>query len=140
VVTGDDLHSASRAQSLSFGIDDESAISEIAIALFETLDTGAAVRHVGIHVRSLVPRERNVVQLSFNLGDDTDALKATAVRSAQASQAENDALRDTLDAIRDKFGIGSVGRGSALDDDGLHLGRQRGSSSFSATQTGEDLE
>ena len=128
VLRFDDLTSLSRSQTLPFGIDDEGAIAAVAQALVRSVDVNRPVRLLGLYASSFLDRERNQVQLSFDVGGGDPLGDALAVsRSQQVSAA---ALRDALDDIRRRYGAESVGVAADLRSDGLRVDRQRGSHAF----------
>lgn len=130
VVRFDDLTSISRSQTLSFGIDDEVSIAAIAEALLQSVELRQAVRLLGIHASSFIEREKNQVQLSFALdASSSDARERAAILSRQR-QTGNEALRDAVDEVRQRFGRSALGTASELGDEGIHIDTQRGSHAF----------
>lgn len=130
VVRFDDLTSISRSQTLSFGVDDEHAIGAIAEALLQSVDLSRTVRLLGLHASGFLERSENQMQLSF--GFDTGSLdaKAGAAEISREHQFGNEALRDAIDEVRQRFGRTSVGTASELSDRGVDLATQRGRHAF----------
>jgi DNA polymerase-4 len=129
VVRFDDLTGVTRAQTLPFGLDDESAIYEIGSALLEAVELRQAVRLFGLSASTLRAREGNMVQLSFTL-DSSGAGREAAAERGRVAQAERAALRDALDEIRQRYGRAAIGHVAELSEDGLDLARQRGRAAF----------
>jgi DNA polymerase-4 len=130
VVRFDDRTSVSRAQTLSFGIDDEYAIEAIGEALLQSVDLSLAVRLLGLHASGFMERSDNHVQLSFTIDTETDDARAKSIAISRARQVENEALRDALDEVRRRFGRTSVGTASELGERGLDVATQRGRHAF----------
>jgi DNA polymerase IV len=130
VVRFDDRTSVSRAQTLTFGLDDEYAIEAIGDALLESVDLSLAVRLLGLHASGFLERNKNHVQLSFGLDAATNDAKAKSIAVSRQRQVENESLRDALDEVRRRFGRTSVGTASELREDGLDVVTQRGRHAF----------
>lgn len=129
VVRFDDRSSVSRAQTLSFGLDDEYAIEAIGEALLQSVDLSLAVRLLGLHASSFLERNDNRVQLSFGI-ETTNDTKAKSIAVSRQRQVENESLRDALDEVRRRFGRTSVGTVSELGEGGLDVVTQRGRHAF----------
>ncbi len=129
VVKFDDLETLSRAQTLSFGVDDEAALSAVAQALVRSVDLGRPVRLLGLYATSFLERTRNQVQLSFDVESGGDQ-RQRALELSRERQVSAEALRDALDDIRHRYGSSAVGVAADLDSQGLHVERQRGSHAF----------
>jgi len=130
VVRFDDLSSVSRSQTLSFGVDDEYAITEIAQALLQSIEYPFAVRLLGVHASSFLERADNHVQLSFGFDTSSSNARDRAEAVSRDLQVNKEALRDAVDEIRQKFGRASVGVASELNEDGIEISVQRGSHAF----------
>ncbi len=135
VVRYDDLTSVSRSQTLPFGVDDEYAITEIASALLSSIEYPFAVRLLGVHASSFLEREDNHVQLSFGFDSQSSNARDRAEALSREVQVNNEALRDAVDEIRQKFGRTAVGVASELSDEGLDISVQRGSHAFGPEAT-----
>jgi DNA polymerase-4 len=130
VVRFDDLTSVSRAQTLSFGVDDEYAIEAIGEALIQSVDLSRAVRLLGLHASNFLERTENHLQLSFGLDDSSLSAKDRAVSLSREHQVGNEALRDAVDEVRRRFGRTSVGTAGELGERGLEVVTQRGRHAF----------
>ena len=130
VVRFDDLTSVSRAQTLSFGVDDEYAIEAIGEALIQSVDLSRAVRLLGLHASNFLERTENHLQLSFGLDDSSLSAKDRAVSLSREHQVGNEALRDAVDEVRRRFGRTSVGTAGELGERGLEVITQRGRHAF----------
>lgn len=130
VVRFDDLTSVSRSQTLSFGIDDEYAILAIAEALLQSIDLRNSVRLLAIHASSFLERDDNNVQLTFGLGPSSSDAREQAEAISRERQVSNEALRDAVDEVREKFGKASVATASELGEHGVVIATQRGSNAF----------
>ncbi|MBW4029628.1 MAG: DNA polymerase IV [Acidobacteria bacterium] len=129
VLRFDDLDSLSRSQTLSFGVDDEAALSALAQALVRGVTIDRPVRLLGLYATSFLERTRNQVQLSFEMETPTTD-RQRAVDESRDHQVSAAALRDAVDDIRRRYGPGSVGVAADLDSQGLRVERQRGSHAF----------
>jgi DNA polymerase-4 len=130
VVRFDDLTSVSRSQTLPFGIDDEFAILAIAEALVQSIDLSNSVRLLAIHASSFLERDDNTLQLSFGLDPTSNSPREQAEAISRERQVSNEALRDAVDDVREKFGRAAVGVASELGHHGIEIATQRGSSAF----------
>lgn len=130
VVRFDDFTSVSRSQTLSFGIDDEFAITAIAHALLASVELHHAVRLLGIHASSFLERSDNQVQLTFGLEAASDDARQSAAVASSERQISHEALRDAIDEVRQKFGQGAVGTVGELGDSGIEIAIQRGRHAF----------
>ncbi len=130
VVRFDDLTSVSRSQTLAFGVDDDYAIAAIAQALVISLELRQSVRLFGVHVSSFLERSKNPMQLSLGLETAAGDPRNVATDVSREHQVGNEALRDAIDEIREKFGAAALASGSDLKEGGVHLARQRGSHLF----------
>jgi DNA polymerase IV len=124
----DDFSSIGRSQTISFGIDDERAIFLIAKALLESMEYPFAIRLLGIHLSSFLPRSRNDMQLTFGIDTAVDERQQT-IEATRDRQIGYEALRDAIDDVREKFGKSAVGTASELSEDGIEIERQRGGTS-----------
>jgi DNA polymerase-4 len=131
VMRFDDLTSLTRAQTLSFGIDDDAAVAAVAVALAESVETRGPVRLFGVSASSLRPREGNHVQLAFDLPDHQ---LASAVEASRALQAGRGALNDAVDDLRRRYGRSVIGQGADFLDGQLHVAVQRGSHAFGPSE------
>jgi DNA polymerase-4 len=130
VVRFDDLTSVSRSQTLPFGIDDEVAILAIAEALLQSIDFANSVRLLAIHASSFLQRDDNNLQLTFGLDPTSKDPREQAEAISRERQVSNEALRDAVDEVREKFGRAAVGAASELGEHGIEIATQRGSSAF----------
>ncbi|HEY5263016.1 MAG TPA: hypothetical protein VIJ08_01980, partial [Acidimicrobiales bacterium] len=130
IVRFDDLTSVSRSQTLSFGIDDEVAILAIAEALLQSIDLANSVRLLAIHASSFLERDDNNMQLTFGLDPTSNDPREQAEAISRERQVSNEALRDAVDDVREKFGRAAVGAASELGEHGIEIAAQRGSSAF----------
>jgi hypothetical protein len=94
------------------------------------------VRLLGIHLSSFLTRDRNEVQLSFDVAASTTT-RSEALERSRGSQVTNETLRDTLDAIRQRYGDTSVGLARDVRRDGIAVDSQRGSTPFGPEETSE---
>ncbi len=134
VVKFDDLTVVSRSQTLPFGVDDEGAIGAVAQALVRSVEIDRPVRLLGVYASSLLERDVNQVQLSFDVTAPGTARDEAVVTSRQ-SQVASASLRDALDDIRRRYGARSVGVAADLDPEGVRVERQRGSHAFGPDAT-----
>lgn len=129
VLRFDDLESLSRSQTLSFGVDDEAALTAVAQALVRSVDVGRPVRLLGLYAASFLERSRNQVQLSFDVAAGSSD-RQRAIDQSREHQVSAETLRDVVDDIRQRYGPSAVGLAADLDNEGLRLERQRGSHAF----------
>lgn len=137
VVRFDDLTSVSRAQTLSFGIDDEYAVEAIADALVHSVDLSRSVRLLGLHASNFLERAENHLQLSFGLDTTSLDVKDVAASRSREHQVGNEALRDAIDEVRRRFGRTSVGTAGELGERGLEVATQRGRHAFGPEVPGD---
>jgi len=130
VVRFDDFTSVSRSQTLSFGVDDEFAITAIAEALLASVDLHHAVRLLGVHASSFLERSENQVQLTFGFEPSSLDARQRAQLVSQERQIGYEALRDAVDDVRQKFGRAAVGTASELKESGVEIETQRGRHAF----------
>ncbi len=130
VVRFDDLATVSRSQTLSFGIDDEFAIQSICAALLQSIDYSRSVRLLGLHASSFLQRAENELQLSFGIAGAARDPKHEAETLSREHQVANEALRDAIDEVRQRFGRTSLGTASELREGGLDIATQRGRHAF----------
>ncbi len=126
----DDLTSVSRAQTLSFGVDDEYAIEAVAQALVQSVDLARSVRLLGLYASNFLDRRSNHGQLSFGLESASLDVKARAAQLSRAHQVENEALRDAIDEVRRRFGRTSVATAREMSERGVEVVTQRGRHAF----------
>ncbi len=126
----DDLTSVSRSQTLSFGVDDEYAIEAIGEALLQSVDLTRSIRLLGLHASGFLERSENQMQLSFGFESASLDAKAEAVAMSRDRQVTNEALRDAIDEVRQRFGRTSVGTASELGERGIDVVTQRGRHAF----------
>jgi DNA polymerase-4 len=126
----DDLTSVSRAQTLSFGVDDEYAIEAVAQALVQSVDLARPVRLLGLYASNFLDRRSNHVQLSFGLESASLDVKGRAAQLSRAHQVENEALRDAIDEVRRRFGRTSVATAREMSERGVEVVTQRGRHAF----------
>jgi len=69
------------------------------------------------------------VQLRFDVAP-SEPSRVDAVEVSRGSQVGNEALRDALDAIRQRYGAGSVGLARDVSSGGITVDTQRGSTPF----------
>lgn len=129
IVRFDDATQISRSQTLGYGLDDERAITELAVALAQSVELVGAVRLLGLHASALRPRAEDAMQLTLPLGDAPDE-RVVARDRARARQAERGALRDAIDEVRRRFGRDALGTAGDLTDSGVEVSVQRGRHPF----------
>jgi DNA polymerase-4 len=130
VVRFDDFTGVSRSQTLSFGIDDEFAITAIAEALLASVELANAVRLLGVHASSFLERSDNHLQLSFGLETSSLDVRQQAQLLSRERQISHEALRDAVDEVRQKYGRAAVGTASELRDGAVEIETQRGRHAF----------
>ncbi len=130
IVRFDDLTSVSRSQTLSFGVDDEYAITTIAVALLQSIELPQNVRLLGLHASSFLERDDNHLQLSFGLDEGSGTSRGRAEAISREHQVGNEALRDAVDEVREKFGSSAVGTAAELGERGIDIATQRGRHAF----------
>jgi DNA polymerase-4 len=130
VVRFDDLTSVTRSQTLAFGVDDEYAIAAIAQALTGTVELHQNVRLFGVHASSFLVRSENPMQLSFGLESPAHDARREAIETSRERQVGNEALRDAVDEIRQRFGEAALATASDLTEQGVELAKQRGAHLF----------
>jgi DNA polymerase-4 len=126
VVRFDDLTSVTRSQTLPFGVDDEYAIAAIAQALLASVELRQSVRLFGVHASSFLERTENQMQLSFGLEARAEDARGQAEVTSRERQVENEALRDVVDEIRQKFGESALASVAELREQGVEITKQRG--------------
>jgi DNA polymerase-4 len=134
VLRFDDLTSVSRSQTLSFGVDDEVAISAITEALLASVELHQAVRLLGIHASSFLERENNQMQLTFDIEASSDNVREQAEIMSRQRQIGHEALRDAVDEVRQRYGKAAVGTASELGERGVEIATQRGRHAFGPEQ------
>jgi DNA polymerase-4 len=130
VVRFDDFTGVTRSQTLSFGVDDEFAITAIAEALLASIDLQHAVRLLGVHASSFLERSNNQMQLTFGFDASSVDARLQAQLISQERQISYEALRDAVDDVRHKFGRAAVGTASELREGGVEIETQRGRHAF----------
>jgi DNA polymerase-4 len=130
IVRFDDLTSVSRSQTLSFGLDDEYAIEAIGEALLQSVDFSRSVRLLALHASNFLERGDNQMQLSFGFETVSRDAKSAAAMVSRERQVGNEALRDAVDEVRQRFGRTSVGTVSELNENGVDVVTQRGRHAF----------
>ena len=130
VVRFDDFTGVTRSQTLSFGIDDEFAITAIAEALLASIELAHSVRLLGVHASSFIERSENQMQLTFGFEATSQNARERAQLVSRERQISYEALRDAVDDVRDKFGRASVGTASELRESGVEVETQRGRHAF----------
>lgn len=130
VVRFDDLTSVTRSQTMAFGVDDEYAIAAIAQALTGTIELHQSVRLFGVHASSFLVRSENPMQLSFGLESPAPDARREAIETSRERQVGNEALRDAIDEIRQRFGDAALATASDLTEQGVELAKQRGAHLF----------
>lgn len=130
VVRFDDLTSVTRSQTLSFGVDDEYAIEAMGEALLQSVDLTRSIRLLGLHASGFLERSENQMQLSFGFESASLDAKARAAAISRERQVTNEALRDAIDEVRQRFGRTSVGTASELSERGIDVATQRGRHAF----------
>ncbi|HUY43782.1 MAG TPA: DNA polymerase IV [Acidimicrobiales bacterium] len=137
IVRFDDLTSVSRSQTLAFGVDDEAAIAAVGEALLASINLPLAVRLLGLHVSGLRERDDNQLQLSFGLAGESNDHRVAAIERSRAHQVNNEALRDAIDEVRQRFGSSAVSNARDLTEGGIDVAKQRGSHAFGPESTSE---
>lgn len=135
IVRFDDLSSVSRSQTLSFGVDDEVAIAAIAEALLQSVEVRQAVRLLGIHASSFLERDRNSMQLAFDIEASSGNARERAEMVSRQRQISHEALRDAVDEVRQRFGREALGTASELGEGGVEIATQRGRHAFGPEPT-----
>jgi len=130
IVRFDDLTSVSRSQTLSFGVDDEYAVEVIGEALLQSVDFSRSVRLLAVHASNFLERGENQLQLSFGFETASRDAKTAAATVSRERQVGNEALRDAVDEVRQRFGRTSVGTLSELNENGVDVVTQRGRHAF----------
>ena len=130
IVRFDDFTSVSRSQTLSFGVDDEFAITAIAEALLGTVELHHAVRLLAIHASSFLERSANQMQLTFGLDQTSTSSRDRAQHVSRERQVGYEALRDAVDEVRSKFGQSAVGTAGELGANGVEIATRRGRHAF----------
>lgn len=130
----DDLTSVSRSQTLSFGVDDEYAIVAIAGALLQSIDYPHAVRLLAVHASSFLERANNQLQLTFGFDVASNSARGGAEALSRDRQVGNEALRDAVDEVRQKFGSSALATAAELSEHGLDVATQRGRHAFGPEQ------
>ena len=138
VVRFDDMTSVSRSQTMPFGVDDEYAIAAVAEALLTTIEYHHAVRLLGVHASSFLEREANEMQLTFGFDQSSTSARDRAAALSRERQVANEALRDALDEVRQRFGRSAVGRASDLREGSVRVERQRGSHALGPDEESEE--
>ncbi len=70
------------------------------------------------------------MQLSFGLDPSSNNAREKAEAVSRERQVSNEALRDAVDEVREKFGKSSVGVAAELGEHGVEIVTQRGSNAF----------
>jgi DNA polymerase-4 len=138
VVRFDDLTGVSRSQTLAFGVDDEYAITTIAVALLQSIELHQNVRLLGLHASSFLERDDNHMQLSFGLVGSSSDARDQAEATSRQQQVGNEALRDAVDEVREKFGSSAVGTAAELSGQGIEIATQRGRHAFGPERQSDD--
>ena len=126
----DDLHSVSRSQTLSFGVDDDAAIALIGAALAETVELSQSVRLVGLYASSFIERSAHEIQLTLPVAVESSDSRDGVEQASRARQIDFEGLRDAIDEVRQRFGRSALGTVAELDEEGLHVATQRGRHAF----------
>lgn len=88
-----------RSRSMATALDDGLAIADAARSMLDELDVSPGVRLLGVGVSNLAPRSERTAQLSLLDGGDEANL-------------DREELNEAIDAIRERFGRGSIGPAS----------------------------
>ncbi|MHB1774685.1 MAG: DNA polymerase IV [Acidimicrobiales bacterium] len=119
-----DFTTVSRSHTLSFGADTGAALAAVGVALLGAVDLSPGVRLLGINASGLQPAGAGQ-QLAFELevgagGGPDGSGPGPAAGSADAGRLQESWREVTaaVDAIRDRFGRGSLAAASRLDRDG----------------------
>jgi DNA polymerase IV len=112
-----DFRTLTRSHTVAHLLDDGVAVAAQARALLDGLDVADGVRLVGVSVSGLV--EPGARQLTLDLAHGSDDPGGPA-RRADSWQDAN----ATVDAIRSRFGEGSIGPATLADRHGLRVLRQ----------------
>jgi DNA polymerase-4 len=128
IARDDELRTRSHSQTLSFGIDDADALAEVAMALGVSVERSLALRLLGVHASQLEERVGSSIQLSLDLGGAANA--ESSEEASRRRQVDREALRDTIDDIRRRFGANVLGRASEMERGALRLRAQRSESPF----------
>ena len=135
IVRYDDLTSVSRAQTLSFGVDDEVAIAAVAEALLGTIDYPQCVRLLAVHASTFLERSDNQMQLTFGLDVESSNPRERAQLVSRERQISHEALRDAVDDVRQRFGRTAVATAAELREHGIDVVTQRGRHAFGPEAT-----
>ncbi|HXC19733.1 MAG TPA: hypothetical protein VNT80_07475, partial [Acidimicrobiales bacterium] len=99
-------------------------------ALLQSIDLANSVRLLAIHASSFLQRDDNHLQLTFGLDPTSQDPRGQAEAVSRERQVSNEALRDAVDDVREKFGRAAVAAASELGEHGIDVATQRGSSAF----------
>ena len=130
IVRFDDLTSVSRSQTLSFGVDDEVAITAVAEALLSSIDYPQCVRLLAVHASTFLERSENQMQLTFGLEAESGDPREHAALVSRDRQISYEALRDAVDEVRQRFGRTAVATAAELRENGIDVVTQRGRHAF----------
>jgi DNA polymerase-4 len=114
-----DLSLQTRSHTLPRPIATAGAIGQVAAALLAGIDPGEGVRLLGVSASGLSVDGAD--QLSFDLGDGLDQ----ANKSATAREQSWHDVTVAVDAIRNRFGKGSVGAVARVTDEGVQVPARR---------------
>jgi DNA polymerase-4 len=114
-----DLSLQTRSHTLDRAISTGGAIGQVAAALLAGIDPGEGIRLLGVSASGL--KEGGGDQLSFDLGDGRDE----GVESATTREQSWSDVTAAVDAIRTRFGRGSVGSATMVTGDGLAVPARR---------------
>jgi DNA polymerase IV len=128
-----DFSLVTRSHTLPFAIDTAAALAAVATALLDAVDLGAGVRLLGVSMSGLQASSVSR-QLAFDL--DSGGPAASAVQGSppaggaggdQAARLQSNWQEVTaaIDAIRARFGRGSVGTASMVGEDGIVVPTRR---------------
>ena len=109
-----------RSATLDVGLDDPTALAEVALGLLGTLDLSPGVRLLGLSASSLEDRD-TPVQLRLGVAGEEGPAADRAVERQQTRAA----LEDVVAEVRARFGRHSVGPLTSLGPDGVAVPAQR---------------
>lgn len=116
-----DFRLVTRSHTLPSAVDSGHALASVAGALLDAVEVEAGVRLLGVSVSGLQPSSAGR-QLSFDLDPAVLERPSPAAEHLQATWEE---VTAAVDAIRARFGRGSVGSASMVGPDGVEVPARR---------------
>ena len=102
------------------------------------MDLTRSIRLLGLYASGFLERSENQMQLSFGFDSASLDAKAEAAAISRERQVTNEALRDVIDEVRQRFGRTSVGTASELSESGIDVATQRGRHAFGPASPPKD--